>query len=258
MRECVSFHIGGCGSQIGSACWDLLRTEHQISNTGSLLANNNLINHFPFFEEVRTKYVPRALFIDTEPLVLDEIRRNDDGVFFHPDRLINANEDAANNFARGFFRLTRELENIVENISRRTLETCDNLQGFLVYHSLGGGTGSGYTPNLLKKLSDDNPKKCILNMAIYPSSKTSNAIVEPYNTLFGLQHISESSDCLILFDNHSMHKVCHSKLRIRSPHYADLNNLLAQVMASMTCSLRSPGTLNVDLAEFPTNLVPFD
>ncbi|VDK53081.1 unnamed protein product [Gongylonema pulchrum] len=41
------------------------------------------------------------------------------------------------------------------------------------------------------------------------------------------------------------------------PTYTNLNRLIAQVVSSITASLRFDGALNVDLAEFQTNLVPY-
>ena len=43
------------------------------------------------------------------------------------------------------------------------------LQGFLVYHAFGGGTGSGFTSLLMERLSADYPKKAKLEFAIYPA-----------------------------------------------------------------------------------------
>jgi tubulin alpha len=46
-------------------------------------------------------------------------------------------------------------------------------------------------------------------------------------------------------------------LDIERPTYTNLNRLLAQVVSSITASLRFDGALNVDLTEFQTNLVPY-
>ena len=42
-----------------------------------------------------------------------------------------------------------------------------------------------------------------------------------------------------------------------SPTYTNLNRLIAQIISSITASLRFDGALNVDLNEFQTNLVPY-
>ena len=42
-----------------------------------------------------------------------------------------------------------------------------------------------------------------------------------------------------------------------SPTYTNLNRLIAQIISSLTASLRFDGALNVDMTEFQTNLVPY-
>ena len=44
---------------------------------------------------------------------------------------------------------------------------------------------------------------------------------------------------------------------IERPTYTNLNRLIAQIVSSITASLRFDGALNVDLTEFQTNLVPY-
>lgn len=57
-----------------------------------------------FFSEIGTgQYVPRALLVDLEPTVIDEIRTGSYRQLFHPEQLISGKEDAANNFARGHY-----------------------------------------------------------------------------------------------------------------------------------------------------------
>ena len=54
-----------------------------------------------FFSDNQSgKYVPRALFIDLEPTVIDQIKTGTYKKLFHPASLISGKEDAANNFAR--------------------------------------------------------------------------------------------------------------------------------------------------------------
>ena len=44
---------------------------------------------------------------------------------------------------------------------------------------------------------------------------------------------------------------------VSRPTYNNLNRLIAQIISSITASLRFDGALNVDLNEFQTNLVPY-
>jgi tubulin alpha len=63
-----------------------------------------------FFSETGNgKYVPRALFIDLEPTVIDEIKHSSYKNLFHPEQLICGKEDAANNYARGHYTIGKEI-----------------------------------------------------------------------------------------------------------------------------------------------------
>jgi tubulin alpha len=54
-----------------------------------------------------------------------------------------------------------------------------------------------------------------------------------------------------------LYDICKRNLGIDRPTYVNLNRLIAQVVSSITASLRFQGSLNVDLNEFQTNLVPY-
>ena len=88
---------------------------------------------------------------------------------FHPDQLISGKEDAANNYARGHYTVGREIADVVSDRIRRLVENCVGLQGFLVFHSFGGGSGSGFTSLLMERLSVEYGKKSKLQFCIYPA-----------------------------------------------------------------------------------------
>ncbi len=54
-----------------------------------------------FFSETQSgKYVPRSLYIDLEPNVIDEVRTGKYRELFHPETMITGKEDAASNCER--------------------------------------------------------------------------------------------------------------------------------------------------------------
>lgn len=134
---------------------------------------------------------------------------------------------------------------------------CTGLQGFLIFHAFGGGTGSGFTSLLMERLSMDYGKKAKLEFAIYPSPQISTAVVEPYNAILTTHTTLEHSDCAFLVDNEAIYDICRRNLDIERPTYTNLNRLIGQIVSSITASLRFDGALNVDLTEFQTNLVPY-
>ena len=62
---------------------------------------------------------------------------------FHPDQLVTGKEDAANNYARGHYTIGKEMIEPTMDKMRKMAEDCSGLQGFIIFHSFGGGTGSG-------------------------------------------------------------------------------------------------------------------
>ncbi|XP_048381799.2 tubulin alpha-1C chain-like isoform X2 [Stegostoma tigrinum] len=262
MRECLSLHIGQAGVQLGNACWELYCLEHRIKPDGKMRtsksrkAQDNSFSTF-FSETGAGKHVPRAMFIDLEPTVIDEVRTGTYRQLFHPEQLITGKEDAANNYARGHCSIGKEIVDLVLDRIRKMADLCTGLQGFLIFHSFGGGTGSGFTSLLMERLSVDYGKKAKLEFSVYPAPQISTAVVEPYNAVLVTHCTLEHSDCAFLVDNEAIYDICQRSLGVESPSYTNLNRLVAQIVSSITASLRFEGAVNVDLTEFQTNLVPY-
>ena len=141
--------------------------------------------------------------------------------------------------------------------TRKLADNCTGLQGFMIFHSFGGGTGSGFGSLLLNRLSIDYGKKTKVEFAVYPSPQISTVVVEPYNSVLCTHAMLEHSDVAFLVDNEALYDICKRNLDVERPTYTNLNRLLAQCVSSITASLRFDGQLNVDLTEFQTNLVPY-
>ncbi|XP_032891369.1 tubulin alpha chain-like [Amblyraja radiata] len=211
-----------------------------------------------FFSEAGAgKHVPRAVFIDLEPTVIDEVRTGTYRQLFHPEQLITGKEDAANNYARGHCSIGKEIVGLVLDRIRKLADQCTGLQGFLVFHSFGGDTGSGFTSLLMERLSVDYGKKSKLEFSVYPAPQISTAVVEPYNAVLVTHCTLEHSDRSFMLDNEAIYDICRPNLDIERPTYTNLNRLLGQVVPSITASLRFDGALNVNLLELQTNLVPY-
>ncbi len=157
-------------------------------------SGNDSFNTF-FSETGSGKHVPRAIFVDLEPTVIDEVRTGTYRQLFHPEQLITGKEDAANNYARGHYTVGKEIIDLVLDRIRKLADSCTGLQGFLIFHSFGGGTGSGFTSLLMERLSVDYGKKSKLEFAIYPAPQISSAVVEPYNSILTTHTTLEHSDC---------------------------------------------------------------
>merc|ERR1711876_115058 len=157
MRECISIHVGQAGVQIGNACWELYCLEHGIQPDGQMPSDKTVgegddsFNTF-FSETGSGKHVPRAVFVDLEPTVIDEVRTGIYRQLFHPEQLVTG----------------KEIVDLVLDRIRKLADQCTGLQGFLIFHSFGGGTGSGFTSLLMERLSVDYGKKSKLEFSVYP------------------------------------------------------------------------------------------
>jgi tubulin alpha len=115
--------------------------------------------------------------LDLEPTVIDEIRTGTYRQLFHPEYLISGKEDAASNFARGHYTIGKEIIDLALDKVRKLADNCTGLQGFMVFNSVGGGTGSGLASLLLERLSVDYGKKTKMDFAVFPSPQISTACV---------------------------------------------------------------------------------
>ena len=262
MKEIISIHIGQAGVQVGNACWELFCLEHGIHPDGKMSSdkiNDNKDDSFnAFFSETcARKYVPHAIFIDLEPTFIDEIRKGTYQQLFNPEQLISGKEDSGNVSVRAHYNIGRDIIELCFDRIRKLAENCADLQGFFMFHSVGGGTGSGFGSLLAERLSVDYHKKPKLGFTIYPSPHISPLTVEPYNAVLSTHSLLEHNDVTVILDNEAIYDISRRKLDIEKPSYTNLNRIIAQVISSLTVSLRFDGSLNTDINEFQTNLVPY-
>jgi len=266
MREIVHIQAGQCGNQIGANFWNTISREHglflngQFDNDAFPTAEKNtrLERIKVYFNEAKDgKYVPRALLVDLEPGVINEIKGGPLGSLFRPDNMLHATNGAGNNWAKGHYTEGSELVDAVLDVVRKEVEGCECLQGFQFTHSLGGGTGSGMGTLLITKIREQYPEKIMSTFSVVPSPKVSNAVVEPYNATLSIHQLIENTDSVMCIDNDALYDICTRNLGTSNPSYTDLNQLVSSVMSGVTCSLRFPGQLNSDLRKLAVNLIPF-
>jgi len=258
VREVLTINVGQCGIQMGSTIWEQYCAEHGITVKGDNPDTSDDGTFQCFFEETGAgQFVPRNLMVDLEPNVIDDVKNSKFSAIYHPEFLLAGKEDAANNFARGHYTVGKEMIDKVNDRLRKMVDNCDNVQGFVVNHSVGGGTGSGLGALMLERIAVDYRKKSKLGFEAYPSPTISTCVVEPYNALLTTHWLLDHTEISVLLDNEAMYEICQKHLDIKRPSYDVLNRLIAKAVSSMTASLRFAGELNVDLNEFQTNLVPF-
>ena len=131
-------------------------------------------------------------------------------------------------FFRGHYTVGKEIIDLVLDRIRKLADQCSGLQGFLIFHSFGGGTGSGFTSLIMERLSVDYGKKSKLEFAIYPSPQMSSAVVEPYNSILTTHSTLEHSDCAFMVDNEAIYDICTRNLNIERPTFNNINRFFGK------------------------------
>jgi len=266
VREIITLCVGQAGCQLGHKVWMQYNAEHHVKPKESWNPPAEDINEKDkALIKARTFYdvsgdnhmIPRNLFIDLEPSCIAQIKKSSMGQQFNAEHFITGTEDAANNFARGHYTVGKEKMDAINEKVGRIVETCDNLQGFIMCHAVGGGTGSGLGMLILERLAVDYRKKSKIGFEIYPAPAISTCIVEPYNGLLSTHWLLDHTEVSLILDNEALNYICSKKLGIQKITYGHLNTLCAKSISCMTAALRFEGDLNVDMNEFQTNLVPF-
>ncbi|KAH8065586.1 hypothetical protein JL721_8139 [Aureococcus anophagefferens] len=257
MRECICIHIGQGGIQGGNACWELFCLEHGIQPDGQMPSDKTIgggddaFNTF-FSETGAGKHVPRAVYVDLEPTVCDEVRTGTYRQLYHPEQIISGKEDAANNYARGHYTIGKEIVDLVLDRIRKLADNCTGLQGFLAFHATGGGTGSGLGSLILERLSVDYGRKSKLSFCISPAPQISNAAAEP-TTPFRRTRL-EHTDVTFCLDNEAS-TTCAAATSTSSARRTRTST--ASSPRSLRHGRSASTALNADITEFQTNLVPY-
>lgn len=250
--------IGQAGLRVGDACWELFNLEHGIDAQGRPFPDSPAAAHpHNFYQELPSgRLLPRALHVDTDGYSVDEVRTGPLRDLFSPQSCVAGKEDTSSNFVRGNMTLGREIVDQTMDRLRKMAEVCDRLQGFVWTHSIGGGTGSGFTSLLADRLHVEQPKKTKVGVTVYPSPSTLTTIVEPYNAILATSCLADFTDLNLVFRNSQVHRHLQ-QLDVEQPTFASINRHIAQCVASATSGMRFPGSLSTSLESLVVNTAPY-
>jgi tubulin epsilon len=161
MTQNITIQIGQCGNQIGCRFWDLALREHSSVNKKGVF-DEALSSFFRNVEAKTTSRgfepneIPvgkgtekirslraRAVLIDTEEGVVNEIMKGPLNEVFDHRQYITDVSGAGNNWAVGHMYYGEKYKDSIRELVRKNAEHCDSLESFFIMHSMGGGTGSG-------------------------------------------------------------------------------------------------------------------
>ncbi|KAM4824767.1 tubulin gamma-2 chain isoform X2 [Urocitellus parryii] len=233
-REIITLQLGQCGNQIGFEFWKQLCAEHGISPEGIVeeFATEGTDRKDVFFYQADDEhYIPRAVLLDLEPRVIHSILNSPYAKLYNPENIYLSEHGggAGNNWARGFSQGEKIHEDIFDIIDREA-DGSDSLEGFVLCHSIAGGTGSGLGSYLLERLNDRYPKKLVQTYSVFPSQdEMSDVVVQPYNSLLTLKRLTQNADCVVVLDNTALNRIATDRLHIQNPSFSQINQLVASV-----------------------------
>ncbi|MEM6270014.1 MAG: hypothetical protein AAF998_11295 [Bacteroidota bacterium] len=266
MRKILCIQLGRTGLFLGDSFWTALRDDNRILPSGKYRgphrsrskgyknqeayriafgeymdkAASRLLEVGTFFDQTSSSlFTPRSLLIDTDPTRLENAAH-----FVAPphiDNWIIGNEDADANWAKGYHVRGPELiDQIVTAVEAQTI--AHDLDGIILFHSLGGGTGSGLGTLLLERLRASRSYfGTLATVSVLPSPRMQENVLEPYNAVLGLSKIAKLADLCFLVENEALRNIAMVHLRQKDPTYADLNLVAGRALAGLARLISSLG-----------------
>ncbi|OLP97548.1 Tubulin alpha chain [Symbiodinium microadriaticum] len=216
-KQAICIHIGQGGVQIGNACWELFCLEHGIQPDGQMPSDKTIGGGDASLLHSKTKWVVDVVVV-------------------------------------------------VVTVAFVVLVIVFIL--FIVVAMVQKQAKLEYPPTDLfccEAMSDWNDAtKVDLEPTVVDEVRTGTyrQLFHPEQLISGKEVARLSNECVALrlsVDYGKKSKISFTvwNLDIERPTYTNLNRLIAQIISSLTASLRFDGALNVDITEFQTNLVPY-
>ena len=111
-------------------------------------------------------------------------------------------------------------DEILDMIDREA-DGSDSLEGFVMTHSIAGGTGSGLGSYLLEALNDRFPKKLIQTYSVFPNDN--DVVIQPYNCVLTMKRLTLNADAVVVIDNCALTQMVTERLKLKDPSVAQQN-----------------------------------
>ncbi|CAG9773025.1 unnamed protein product [Ceutorhynchus assimilis] len=279
MSEFIVIQVGQCGNQIGSALWPKILQEYDVSLKpkphNKPLSNQESFSSFfnvpptktdnsynSLQELVNNKVKARAVCIDMEDGVVARFRNGVLKGLFEERCMVTNYPGSGNNWAEGFCEHGPQYQEKILKSLRHSIERCDSLHGFLMLFSTGGGTGSGLGTFVLNILSEFYPKIERFVSCVYATG-TEDVITSPYNNALATHQILENATCVFPVENRCLLEIVARKHKngINEINMFnatdDMNSSIVDMLLHLTSGSRFSGTLNFDMNDINTNMVPY-
>jgi cell division protein FtsZ len=158
--------------------------------------------------------------------------------------MITGKEDAANNYARGHYTVGKEIIDLVLDRLRKLADQCTGLQGFLIFHSFGGGTGSGSAPVIAQVAKDLG----VLTVAVVTKPFSFEGTQRNKIADNGLAELKKSVDALIVIPNDRLLQTVSRDTSAQNA-FSMCDEVLKQAVEGISDLITTPGIINIDFAD---------
>ncbi|KAI4459610.1 tubulin [Holotrichia oblita] len=226
------------------------------------------MSQLTLFEDIKKCEVKaRAILVDMETSVILRYKTGSLQDLFDDTCIITHYPGSGNNWAEGHCHYGPMFENTILTSIKKAVEKCDSLHGFLLMFSTGGGTGSGLGTYILKLLEDNYPNIDRFVICVYPTG-TEDVITCPYNMALATKELIKHASCVVPVENRALldivnrqannkHSIDTMNFIAKCKPFQDMNSIIVNLLLNLTSGSRFSGSLNVDLNEISTNMVPF-
>ena len=258
-REIITVNIGGFGVNIGQYTLEQYCVEQGISKSGDKEYKTNYDTSLrtTFKETAKGKHIARSMFCDLDPLSINMMQCCYPYMpVLNDDFIIHGTDGSHGNFAKGHYTTGKEIIDRHNQALRLLVEDCDNIQGFIIQHSISGGTGGGFGSLVLERIAVDYRKKCKVGFHSLYDKNRSFATFEVYNALATIHWLLDHTEISIFLDNQKLYNICKNVLNIKTPRYKNYNGLSTKLLSTITAPFRF-GLNGGNMLSLVQDMVPY-
>lgn len=186
----------------------------------------------------------QALLVDMEDGVVSRFKNGPLKYLFDEKFIISSYPGSGNNWAKGYYYHGPNYKEKFLDAICRLADSCNNLQGFLLLFSVGGGTGSGVGSYILKILADHYPFVDRFVICIYPTG-TEDVVTCPYNMALCTKKLSEFASCVFPVENRVLLDIVNRQLKnvkdldtvnflMKCKPFQDMNRIVVNMLLHLT------------------------
>lgn len=263
MKELISVFLGQAGIQIGESCLEQFSLENGITPSGYFSAKDNFSSssscHNLFDESSSGTFTFRSIFIDFDSDTINHVKKGPYKSLLTPENYILGKESMSDNFSKARYSCGSFFRDECLEATRKQVEKCDSFEGFIFYHSAGGGTGAGISSLLYERYSVNYKKNKILSNVVFPSPNISPSCVEPINSILCISYLIDKGNLVVCYDNQSLYKISAEQLDAECTNYKDINRIIASNVSNLTRCMRFEGENDSEysLRDIFLNLLPY-